>query len=256
MTDLKFHELTIDKGVARINLNRPKHNVFNIEMMEELTAMLADLAGNGDLKCVVIGAQGPSWCAGVEVSDHKPELAPDMIRVFDALLKQIHALPVPSVAAVNGACLGGGMEVAIACDLVVASKASVFGQPEIKLGFLPPYAAVRLPHLVGPSKAIEICTTGRRYSAQAMYDMGLIAELFEAEGFEDSLAKLIKEFQHASPLIIRLNKKAVTMHVGMDINSAMESVGDLFLNKLMKTADTLEGIKSFEEKRRPEWKNQ
>ncbi|WP_419662092.1 Dch: enoyl-CoA hydratase/isomerase related to dienoyl-CoA hydratase [Desulfosarcina variabilis str. Montpellier] len=256
MTDLKFHELTIDKGVARINLNRPKHNVFNIEMMEELTAMLAELADNADLKCVVIGAVGASWCAGVEVSDHKPELAPDMIRVFDALLKGIHALPVPSVAAVNGACLGGGMEVAIACDLVVASKASVFGQPEIKLGFLPPYAAVRLPHLVGPSKAIEICTTGRRYSAQAMYDMGLIADLFEAEGFEDSLAKLIKEFQHCSPLIIRLNKQAVTMHVGMDINSAMDSVGDLFLNKLMKTADTLEGIKSFEEKRRAEWKNQ
>jgi cyclohexa-1,5-dienecarbonyl-CoA hydratase len=256
MKDLKFHELTTDKGVARIALNRPKHNVFNIEMMEELTAMLAELAGDADLKCVVIGAQGPSWCAGVEVADHKPELAPDMIRVFDALLKQIHALPVPSIAAVNGACLGGGMEVAIACDMVVASKASVFGQPEIKLGFLPPYAAVRLPQLIGPSKAIEICTTGRRYSAEAVYQMGLVAELLDAETFEDGLAKLIKEIQHCSPLIIRLNKKAVTMHLGMDLDKAMESVGDVFLNQLMKTADTLEGIKSFEEKRRPEWKNQ
>lgn len=256
MKDLKFHELTIDKGVARIALNRPKHNVFNIEMMEELTALLAELASDADLKCVVIGAQGPSWCAGVEVADHKPELAPDMIRVFDTLLKQIHALPVPSIAAVNGACLGGGMEVAIACDMVVASKASVFGQPEIKLGFLPPYAAVRLPQLVGPSKAIEICTTGRRYSAEAVYQMGLVAELLDAETFEDGLAKLIKEIQHCSPLIIRLNKKAVTMHLGMDLDKAMESVGDLFLNQLMKTADTLEGIKSFEEKRRPEWKNQ
>ena len=256
MKDLKFHELTTDKGVARIALNRPKHNVFNIEMMEELTVMLAELAGDADLKCVVIGAQGPSWCAGVEVADHKPELAPDMIRVFDALLKQIHALPVPSIAAVNGACLGGGMEVAIACDMVVASKASVFGQPEIKLGFLPPYAAVRLPQLIGPSKAIEICTTGRRYSAEAVYQMGLVAELLDAETFEDGLAKLIKEIQHCSPLIIRLNKKAVTMHLGMDLDKAMESVGDVFLNQLMKTADTLEGIKSFEEKRRPEWKNQ
>jgi cyclohexa-1,5-dienecarbonyl-CoA hydratase len=256
MKDLKFHELTTDKGVARIALNRPKHNVFNIEMMEELTVMLAELSGDADLKCVVIGAQGPSWCAGVEVADHKPELAPDMIRVFDALLKQIHALPVPSIAAVNGACLGGGMEVAIACDMVVASKASVFGQPEIKLGFLPPYAAVRLPQLIGPSKAIEICTTGRRYSAEAVYQMGLVAELLDAETFEDGLAKLIKEIQHCSPLIIRLNKKAVTMHLGMDLDKAMESVGDVFLNQLMKTADTLEGIKSFEEKRRPEWKNQ
>lgn len=256
MKELKFHELTTEKGAARIFLNRPKHNVFNIEMMQELTALLEDLNADADLKCVVIAARGPSWCAGVEVADHKPELAPDMIRVFDALLKQIHALAVPSIAAVNGACLGGGMEVAIACDMVVASKASVFGQPEIKLGFLPPYAAVRLPHLVGPSKAIEICTTGRRYSAEAAHQMGLIAELRDADTFEEGLAKLIKEIQHCSPLIIRLNKKAVTQHVGMDINSAMDSVSDMFLNQLMKTADTLEGIKSFEEKRRPEWKNQ
>jgi cyclohexa-1,5-dienecarbonyl-CoA hydratase len=255
MTELKFHQLTKEKGVARVVLNRPKHNVFNIDMMQELTQLLAQLNSDAELKCVVIAAEGASWCAGVEVSDHKPELAPDMIRVFDALLKQIHALTVPSIAAVHGACLGGGMEVAIACDMIVASKAAVFGQPEIKLGFLPPYAAVRLPHLVGPSKAVEICTTGRRYSAEAVYQMGLVAELLDADAFDDGLGKLIKEIQHCSPLIIRLNKKAVNQHLGMDINAAMESVSDLFLNQLMKTEDTLEGIKSFEEKRRPEWKN-
>ncbi|MDJ0828259.1 MAG: enoyl-CoA hydratase/isomerase family protein [Desulfobacterales bacterium] len=255
MTELKFHQLTIEKGVARIVLNRPKHNVFNIDMMEELTQLLAQLNDDNELKCVVIAAQGASWCAGVEVSDHKPELAPEMIRVFDALLKQIHALAVPSIAAVHGACLGGGMEVAIACDMIVASRAAIFGQPEIKLGFLPPYAAVRLPHLVGPSKTIEICTTGRRYSAEAVYNMGLVAELLEVDTFEEGLAKLIKEIGHCSPLIIRLNKKAVNQHLGMDINTAMDSVNDLFLNQLMKTEDTLEGIKSFEEKRRPEWKN-
>ena len=255
MTDLKFHQLTKEKGVARVVLDRPKHNVFNIDMMEELTALLADLNTDTDLKCVVLAANGASWCAGVEVSDHKPELAPDMIRVFDALLKQIHALEIPSIAAVHGACLGGGMEVAVACDMIVASKAAIFGQPEIKLGFLPPYAAVRLPHLVGPSKAIEICTTGRRYSAEQCYQMGLVSDLMEADSFEEGLTKLVKELQHCSPLIIRLNKKAVTQHYGMDINQAMASVGDMFLNQLMKTEDTQEGIKSFEEKRRPEWKN-
>lgn len=255
MTELKFHQLTQEKGVARVVLNRPKHNVFNIDMMQELTRLLAKLGSDTDLKGVVIAAQGASWCAGVEVSDHKPELAPEMIRVFDALLKQIHALEMPSIAAVHGACLGGGMEVAIACDMIVASKAAIFGQPEIKLGFLPPYAAVRLPHLVGPAKAIEICTTGRRYSAEAVYDMGLVAELMEADAFDEGLAKLVKELHHSSPLIIRLNKKAVNQHLGMDINAAMDSISDMFLNQLMKTEDTLEGIKSFEEKRRPEWKN-
>jgi len=253
--ELIFHRLTKEKGVARIVLNRPKHNVLNINMMQELTALLDGLSNDADLKCVVIEADGASWCAGVEVSDHKPALAPDMIRVFDALLKQIHALPVPSIAAVHGACLGGGMEVAIACDMIVAAKTAIFGQPEIKLGFLPPYAAVRLPHLVGPSKAIEICTTGRRYSAKAVYEMGLVAELLAVEAFDEGVAKLVKEIQHCSPLIIRLNKKAVTQHLDMDFNAAMESVGSLFLNELMKTGDTREGIKSFEEKRRPQWKN-
>lgn len=255
MTTLKFHHLTKEKGIAHIELDRPKHNVFNIDMMEELTALLAKLSDDAELKAVVLAAKGASWCAGVEVGDHKPELAPDMIRVFDALLKQIHALPIPSIAAVHGACLGGGMEVAVACDMIVASTVAVFGQPEIKLGFLPPYAAVRLPHLVGPSKAIEICTTGRRYSAEAMHRMGLVADLLEPDAFEEGLGQLVKEIGHCSPLIIRLNKKAVTQHLGMDIHSAMDSVGDMFLNQLMKTEDTLEGIRSFEEKRRPEWKN-
>ena len=253
--ELTYHQLTKEKGIARITFNRPKHNVLNMDMMQELTSVLAELNGDAELKCVVIVAQGASWCAGVEVLDHKPELAPDMIRIFDALLRQIHALAVPSIAAVNGTCLGGGLEVAIACDMVVAAKSAVFGQPEIKLGFLPPYAAVRLPFLVGPSKAIEICTTGRRYSAEAMQQMGIVCDVFDDDAFENGLTKLIKEIQHASPLILRLNKKAVNQHVGMALDDAMNSVNDMFLNQLMKTEDTLEGIRSFEEKRRPEWKN-
>ncbi len=253
--ELTYHRLIKENGIARITLNRPKHNVFNIDMMQELTSVLADLNGDAELKCVVIAAQGTSWCAGVEVLDHKPELAPDMIRIFDALLRQIHALPVPSIAAVGGACLGGGMEVAIACDMVLAARSAVFGQPEIKLGFLPPYAAVRLPHLVGPSRAIEICTTGRRYSAEAMQQMGIVCDVFDNDAFEEGLSKLTKEIQHASPLILRLNKKAVKQHVGMALDDAMDSVNDMFLNQLMQTEDTLEGIRSFEEKRRPEWKN-
>ncbi|MCG8634920.1 MAG: enoyl-CoA hydratase/isomerase family protein [Desulfobacterales bacterium] len=255
MTELKFHKLTKENGIARVLLNRPDHNVFNIDMMEELTGLLSTLNEDADLKCVVLGAEGKSFCAGVEVADHKPELAPEMMRVFNALLKQIHALAVPSVAAVQGACLGGGMEVVVACDMIVASKKAIFGQPEIKLGFLPPYAAVRLPHLVGPAKAVEICTTGRRYSAKDARRMGLVSDLLDADEFEQGVDKVVKELTHASPLIIRLNKQAVTRHLGMDIDSAMESVTTMFLDELMTTEDTCEGIASFEEKRRPQWKN-
>jgi len=249
--------IKVDKadGVARITLNRPKHNVLNIEMMNELNSELEKLINDDELKCVVFFGEGRSWCAGVEVGDHKPEQVDAMVSTFDRIFELIDRLEVPTIAAVHGACLGGGMEVAIACDILVASKSAVFGQPEIKLGFLPPFAAIRLPQLVGPAKAIEICTTGKRYTAEEAQLMGFVSHCVEDDTFTDDVYKLVGEIQTNSPLIIRLNKRAVKQHLGMAFEKALISVSDLFLNTLMKTEDTLEGIQSFEEKRRPEWKN-
>jgi cyclohexa-1,5-dienecarbonyl-CoA hydratase len=255
MSELKHLKIEKADGVARITFARPKHNVLNIEMMEELNRELEGLVADNDLKGMVLYGEGPSWCAGVEVSDHKPEMAPEMIAAFNRIFELIDKLEVPTIAAVHGACLGGGMEVAIACDIIVASKSAIFGQPEIKLGFLPPYAAIRLPHLVGPSKAIEICTTGKRYTAEEMQQMGMVAYAVEDGQFNETVDKMVKEIQACSPLIIRLNKQAVKQHLGMHFPQALQGVSDFFLNKLMKTQDVLEGIASFEEKRKPVWKN-
>ncbi len=255
MTEQKFVKIETTDGAAEIVFNRPKHNVLNIDMMNELNAGLDGLIADNDLKCVVISAEGPSWCAGVEVADHKPEMVDEMIAVFNGIFERVDKLEVPVIAAVQGACLGGGMEVAIACDMIVASEKAVFGQPEIKLGFFPPYAAIRLPHLVGPAKAMEICITGKRYGASEACDMGLVTTVADAAGFDAAVEKLVKEIVTSSPLIIRLNKRAVKQHLGLDFRAALDGVSDLFLNTLMKTEDTLEGIRSFEEKRRPEWKN-
>lgn len=255
MSELKFHKLNKADGVARITLNRPKHNVFNIEMMRELIAELEKMVADADLKCVVIDAEGASWCAGVEVADHKPEMADEMIGTFNQIFETIEQLDIPVIATIQGACLGGGMEVAIACDIIIAAKSALFGQPEIKLGFFPPYAAMRLPQLVGPSRAIEICTTGKRYSAAEALSMGMIGHCVDDDLLAETTDKLIKEITYNSPLIIRLNKRAVKKHLGMDFRGALAGVSDLFLNQLMKTEDTCEGIASFEEKRRPVWKN-
>ncbi|MGA6926148.1 MAG: enoyl-CoA hydratase/isomerase family protein [Desulfosarcina sp.] len=255
MSHLKFVGHEIVEGVATLTLNRPKHNVLNIEMMNELNSQLEGLVNDGSLKCVVFAATGPSWCAGVEVADHKPEMVEGMIATFNRIFELIHRLPVPTIAAVHGACLGGGMEVAIACDIIVASPKAVFGQPEIKLGFLPPYAAIRLPHLVGPARAVEICTTGRRIKAEEAHRMGLASHLAGEDNFQNTVDGIVDEIKACSPLILRLNKRAVNTHLGLDFKKALSSVSDLFLNVLMKTDDTLEGIKSFEEKRRPTWKN-
>ena len=255
MSEPKNLKIEIAAGVARITFARPKHNVFNIEMMNEFNAILKEIPKDNDLKCVVLLGEGKSWCAGVDVGDHKPDMVHDMIATFNRSFELINAIEVPTIAAVHGACLGGGMEYAIACDIVIAGKSAKFGQPEVKLGFLPPYAAIRLPRLVGPAKAIEVCTTGRIYSADEACSIGFISQVVDDDKFAEALDKLIGELKTNSPLILRLNKRAVRENLGLDFKTSLQQVSDLFLNTLMKTKDTLEGIKSFEEKRRPDWIN-
>jgi cyclohexa-1,5-dienecarbonyl-CoA hydratase len=255
MAESQFIIIEKDDQVARITLNRPKHNVLNIPMMNELNAELLAIAADESLKCLVITGEGRSFCAGVEVGDHKPDQVDEMVAVFNRIFELINMIDIPVIAAVNGACLGGGMEVAIACDIVIASKKAIFGQPEIKLGFFPPYAALRLPELVGPAKAIEIVTTGKNYRAKEARKLGFVSQVASEDDFKDAVEKNIKEICHSSPLIIRLNKRAVKRHIGTSFFQGVDLISNYFLKTLMKTEDTLEGIASFEEKRRPVWKN-
>jgi cyclohexa-1,5-dienecarbonyl-CoA hydratase len=255
MSELKHLKFEKADGVARITLNRPKFNMMNIDMMVEINDLLESFVDDPDLRCVVIDAQGKHFCTGVEVADHKPEKVDDMIATFNRIFELLEQIEVPVIAVVQGYCLGGGMELAIACDVIVADKGATFGQPEIKVGFFPPYAAIRLPQLVGPARAIEICTTGKFYSAQEVQLMGMVAHLAEDGGLTEAAENIVKEILANSPLIIRLNKRAVRQHLSMDFKQALEGVSDLFLKTLMKTEDTLEGIASYEEKRKPVWKN-
>jgi len=255
MAELKTIKLDKSDGAARITLDRPKHNVLNIDMMNELNGVLEDLLKDDDLKCLVILGEGPSWCAGVEVGDHKPDMVDDMVSTFNRIFELMNQFEIPTIAAVHGTCLGGGMELAIGCDIIIASEKAAFGQPEIKLGFFPPYAAIRLAELVGPGKAIEVCTTGMRYSAADAQNMGFVSHVAAADAFSDKVNAIVKEITYCSPLIIRLNKRAVRQNLGLSFADAVKGTSDLFLNTLMKTQDTLEGIASFEEKRKPEWKN-
>lgn len=255
MADYQFIKLDTTDGVKRITFNRPKHNVFDIEMMKEINAELSASMSEADLKCIVFLGEGPSWCAGVEVGDHKPAMVDAMIAEFNGIFERTEKLDIPLIAGVHGNCLGGGMEMAIACDIIAASEKASFGQPEIKLGFFPPYAAIRLPQLVGPAKTIEICTTGNIYPAADAKDMGFVSHVFPEAEFEKGLEKIVGNIAKCSPLILRLNKRAVKQHLGLGFEQAIRGVGDLFLNELMKTEDTLEGIASFEEKRKPVWKN-
>ena len=255
MSDLQNLKFQKADGIARITLTRPKVNMMNIDMMDEINSLLESFVSDQDLKCVVIDAEGKHFCTGVEVADHKPENVDDMIATFNRIFELLEKIDVPVIAVVQGFCLGGGMELAIACDVIVADKGASFGQPEIKVGFFPPYAAIRLPQLIGPAKAIEICTTGKFYKAEEAQSLGIVAHVAEDGRLGETAENIVKEIQANSPLIIRLNKRAVRQHLGMNFKQALEGVSDLFLNTMMKTEDTLEGIASYEEKRKPVWKN-
>lgn len=255
MAELQFMKVDKAGGVTRIVLDRPKHNVLNIPMMNELNGELQAVLADNDVKCLVISGEGRSFCAGVEVADHKPEMVDEMVAVFNRIFELIHGMDIPVIAAVQGACLGGGMELAIACDIIIASEKAIFGQPEIKLGFFPPYAALRLPELVGTAKAIEILTTGRTYKAEQAAALGFVSQVVAADALAGAVEATIEEICASSPLIIRLNKRAVKRHLGTGFAQGVDLVSNYFLNTMMKTNDTLEGIKSFEEKRRAVWTN-
>ena len=233
MSELKHLKFEKSDAVARITLDRPKFNMMNIEMMDELNGLFETLMQDDDLKCIVLYAEGKHFCTGVEVADHKPDKVDDMMAVFNRIFELTEQIEVPIIAAVQGYCLGGGMELAIACDVIVAAKGAQFGQPEIKVGFFPPYAAMRLPQLVGPARAIEICTTGKFYSAEEAQLMGMVGYVAEDDRLGETTDKIVKEIQTSSALIIRLNKRAVRQHLGLAFKPALAGVSDLFLNTLM-----------------------
>jgi cyclohexa-1,5-dienecarbonyl-CoA hydratase len=242
-------------GIARIIFNRPKHNMLSIAMIKEINLELEKLLVDNSLKCLVFSGDGASFCAGVDVADHKPEVVDDMITTFNRLFELVAQCEIPTIAAVHGYCLGGGMEVAIACDMIIAAKGASFGQPEIKLGFLPPYAAIRLPKLVGQAKALEICITGKRYTAEEARSLGFVSQVADDDKFSAEVEKLIGEIKSSSPIIIRLNKRAVRQNLDKGFAEALADSGDLFLKGLAKTEDFQEGMNSYFEKRKPEWKN-
>jgi cyclohexa-1,5-dienecarbonyl-CoA hydratase len=148
----------VSDGVARLTLNKPPVNVLNIAMMREINTALEGLDGDPAVKVLVFEAAEGSkaFSAGVDVSEHTADRVGEMIEVFHRIFRLLDGLEVPTVAVVGGAALGGGCELALFCDMVIASEKASFGQPEIQVGVFPPIAVVALPGIVGPKKALEI----------------------------------------------------------------------------------------------------
>ncbi len=237
-------------SIARITLAKPPVNVINIALMKELGEALDQAR---ESKVVIIAAQGKLFSAGVDVSEHKAETVEAMIRDFHAVIRKIWAMEAPTVAAVQGNALGGGMELAMACDFIVASQAAKFAQPEIKVGVFPPIAALMLSRLVPRKKAFELILTGDAIDAHTAERIGLVNVVAPPEEFESTLNAFVTRFTKLSSTVLRYAKRATTLPLRTNDDRMLAEIEALYLNELMKTADANEGLTAFTEKREPKW---
>ncbi|MBW1731746.1 MAG: enoyl-CoA hydratase/isomerase family protein [Deltaproteobacteria bacterium] len=252
----QFIKTEFQDGLGKIILNRPPLNILNIAMMEEINDVLRSLQDNKDLKLLLFAAEGKCFSAGVDVGEHMGDQAPKMIEVFHGMFRLMDSLGAPTAASVFSSCLGGGCELAIFCDVVIAAVNAKFGQPEIQVGVFPPIAAQLMPRIMGRKAAMDLILTGRIVSAEEALGMGLVNKVVPPDELESATQDFVKPYLKLSAEVLRLTKKAIMKGLRDDLEPSLKVIEDIYLNELMKTADANEGLKAFLEKRKPEWKNQ
>ncbi|RJX15813.1 crotonase [Candidatus Bathyarchaeota archaeon] len=248
-------------GVAKITLNRPeKLNSINKDVIQDLSLALEDIRKDENVRVVVItGAGDRAFSAGADISMLKEIKTPVEARelIWSAVEKVIRAienLEKPVIAAVNGLALGGGCELAMACDIIIASDKARFGQPEINLGVLPGWGGMsRLAMIVGFQKAKELVFTGDMISAEEAEKIGLVNKVVPAEKFNEAVDELVNKLLSKSPIALKLAKEAVNRGPGIDVEAALARDRELFALSV-SSEDAKEGLSAFLEKRKPVFK--
>lgn len=250
--NFQFLKVKSQGGIATITLSRPPLNVLTIPMMEELVKAVKWAAGEpGGL--ILLNAGGKAFSAGVDVADHTEDKVDRMIEVFDRIFLAMAETDKVIVAAVNGAALGGGCELALFCDLVVASEKAKFGQPEIAVGVFPPIACYVLPRLTSWPLALELLLSGDVITASRAEQLGMVNRVVPADSFEAGVSEFMQKFAVQSPVVLALTKKAARAGLGKDFTAGIKAIDEIYLKELMKTGDAVEGLKAFMEKRKPVW---
>jgi len=256
MAEFKFLKYGRTGEVVRIAVNRPPFNVLDIATMAEMNVAL-DLAAKEDgVKVLVVTGVGEkAFSAGVDVADHTRDKVQSMIDTFHGNIRRIMALPIPTVALVNGAALGGGLELALACDMLVATEGAKLGQPEIKLGVFPPIAAILMPRIAPSPRAMELVLGGGTIDSREALSIGLVNRVFPRESFAADAEKFLEQFLSLSRVALVYTKRAMRVAEGRPFAEALHDVEQIYLKELMATEDASEGLNSFMEKRKPVWKN-
>ncbi|MBC2722401.1 enoyl-CoA hydratase-related protein [Desulfosporosinus sp.] len=248
-------ELKKENRLGFVTINRPKVlNALNAEVLSELDQIISNICQDKEIDVVIFsGAGEKAFVAGADISEMKdksPQESYTFARQGQVLFQRIQELPQPTIAAINGFALGGGCELAMSCDMRIATDKAKFGQPEVALGIIPGFGGTqRLPRLIGRAKAMEIILTGRTISAVEALDLGLVNKVVSAENLLAEAVNLAEAILAKGPYAIRQAKVAINKGLEVDINIGCELEGNLFA--LCFGEEQKEGMSAFLEKRAP-----
>ena len=251
----EFVKFGMEKGVARITLSRPEHNLLNEVMLREIADGIVFAGERDDVKLIVLDSACKVFSGGVDIGEYTAERVYQMLEAFHAAFAGMLEVSKPVVCVVNGPAIGGGAELAAFGDIVIATPKARFAQPEITIGVFPPLASTILPFLVGPKRALEIILTGEAVSAERALELGLVTRLVPEAKLDQSVNDLVARIGAHSGPVLAMAKKAILGGMGLSLRDGLKKSMGIFLNELYKLEDSQEGLRALIEKRKPNWKN-
>lgn len=249
-TDVIRH--TVTDGIAQVTIDRPPLNILTREMLGALRDVLALLGDDPKARVILLAAEGKHFSAGADVAEHLPPTYRTLIPEFLDTVAALDGCPLPTVAAVQGRCLGGAFELILGADIVFATEDAVFGQPEILLGVIPPAAAALLPTRCPRGVAAEIVFTGDPFTADEAARWGLVRRVLPGAVLMQEARALAQRITRHSRAALIHAKRALRTRATED-RAALDAAGALYVDGLMNTADANEGLNAFLAKRPPVW---
>ncbi|MGE7902948.1 enoyl-CoA hydratase [Peribacillus sp. NPDC094092] len=250
-----------DKGIALVTLNRPDAaNALSTELLHCLVEGLYELQRDSDLRTVIFtGAGEKAFCAGADLKERagmNDDKVRETVKLIGDTITAVENLPVPVIAAINGSAFGGGLELALACDIRIASETAKVGLTETSLGIIPGAGGTqRLPRIVGMPTAKELIYTARRLDAKTAHALKIISHVYSPQHLLEEAKKLAREIAVNAPLALRAAKAAINQGAETDLKTGLQIEKDCYQTTL-KTRDRLEGLSAFKEKRKPVFKGQ
>lgn len=245
-----------DGSTATVTLNRPPLNILDIPTIVRLGEVIAELAADPGLLVIFLrGAGDRTFSAGVAVQDHTRDKVIPMLESLHGTIRRLRDLDAVTVAAVQGHCLGGGMELAMSCDLVIATEDARFAQPEIELGCYPPVASALLPSRIGAGLTLDLALTGRTLTCEEAERLGLVTRKVPSGTLDDAMRDFAVQIATRSAPVVRLAKQAVRAGRDLPFPEALAETERIYREELLPLEDLEEGAAAFLEKRRPGWRN-